>query len=110
MSSKPTSLPSPLPASDRARVYQPFKRVWTPRTPDSSYDSFAGLTPPLPIIQAPLLVETRLDPKTQEQVPVALGLGVTIHSAVYLATVVVSNRSDRVGIGVTIHSGTYTHP
>jgi len=96
----------------RARIYHPFKRVWTPRTPDSSYDSFAGLTPPFPIVQLSpnILGETQTDPKTGAQVPVFIGLGVTIANAVYLANIVVTQPLDRLGVGVTIHSGTYTHP
>jgi len=107
MSSGPT--PSPLPSANipKARVYQPFHHVWTPRTPDSSYDSFAGLTPPLPIVYPPPLTETQLDPKTQTQQPVFIGTGVTVTSAVYLANVVVAQPTDRVGTSVTIHSAIY---
>jgi len=80
-----------------ARIFQPFKRVWTPRTPDSSYDSLGIYPPPSPIVMTPLLNE-------------GLGTGVSLLSAAYYAATAIVNSTEVVGYGLSIVSITYTPP
>ena len=92
--------PVPPTPSQKARVFEPFAKVWTPRTPDSSYDSFGVLqpAPPMPpIVQAPLV---------SDQMSHAVGS----QGGTYAATTVSGNGNERAGVGIVLHSGTYTAP
>lgn len=81
----------------RARIFQAFKKVFTPRTPDSGYDSL-GVFPPLqPIVMTPLL-------KNQ------MGMGVILQDATYYAGVGACSATETIGSSVKLQSATYTAP
>jgi hypothetical protein len=78
----------------KTRVFQPFQKVWTPRTPDSGYDSM-GLPPPPPILNAPLLTE-------------AIGLAINFQTGQFERLNVQSSAAASSGFGITFQSGSYT--
>jgi hypothetical protein len=91
--------PIPPTPSQRAKVFEPFAKVWSPRTPDSSYDSF-GITQPSPsdpIVMAPLIAEQ-------------MGAAATLEVGNYVSSIVGGNGNEAAGIGITLESGTYTSP
>jgi hypothetical protein len=81
----------------KTRIFQPFQKVFTPRTPDSGYSSFGIYPPPEAIVLTPLLTE-------------ALGTGVFLQVGAYYAQTVSASASDSLGTGVFLHSGGYTAP
>lgn len=78
----------------KAKIFQPFQKVWTPRTPDSNYDSLGALPPP-PIVNAPLL---------KESLSSAIGLSTNL----YEARRVTGGGAETSGYGITLQSATYT--
>jgi hypothetical protein len=76
-------------------VFQPYQKVWTPRTPDSVYDSLG----PLPL--SPIVNVT---PPIQE----ALGLGTILEAGSYSPVINQCSSSEAAGYGVTLVGGTYT--
>jgi hypothetical protein len=78
----------------RIRVFEPFQRVYTPRTPDSSYDSF-GVGPLNPIVLAPLLTES-------------IGMLVELETATYSDSFVSSGVAEGTGMGVKIVAASYS--
>lgn len=81
----------------KARIFQGFKKVFTPRTPDSGYDSL-GVFPPLaPIVMTPLI-------------SAQMGTGVTLQSAIYYAGVAVCSATEIMGSSVKLQAATYTAP
>jgi hypothetical protein len=80
-----------------ARIFQNFKKVWTPRTPDSSYDSLGQVPAPQPIVMTPLL-------------SASIGTGVLLASAAYYAGVAACSATETVGTKVSLASATYTPP
>jgi hypothetical protein len=78
-------------------VFQPFQRVWTPRTPDSNYDSLGPPAPLKPIVFAPLLAA-------------GIGLGISLASGAYKVTKVLRGSVEGAGSRITFLSGTYTAP
>lgn len=80
-----------------ARIFQNFKKVWTPRTPDSGYDSLGQFPPPQRIVMTPLI-------------SAGAGTEVTLFSAIYYAGVAASSATETVGTKVTLASATYTPP
>jgi hypothetical protein len=80
----------------RTRIAQWFAKVWTPRTPDSSYDSFGGLIPVLPIVMTPVLSD-------------AMGTGCALENAIYgTEFIVVGYGETPLGSSCTLVSATYT--
>jgi hypothetical protein len=80
--------------SRKAKVFQPFQRVWTPRTPDSGYDSLGAPAPP-PIVNAPLISE-------------GIGSGVILQLGLYQTPLVARASSETAGAGIKLQGGTYT--
>lgn len=80
---------------DSARVFQPFAKVWTPRTPDSSYDSFGVYPPPPVIVIVPLITES-------------IGTSVILESASYWSQAVPAGSAESFGVSLSLHSATYT--
>jgi hypothetical protein len=78
----------------KVRIFQPFQKVWTPRTPDSGYDSM-GLPPPPPILNAPLISE-------------AIGMAAILQSGQFEQLSLASTGAAGAGFGITLQSGTYT--
>jgi hypothetical protein len=78
-------------------VFQPFQKVWTPRTPDSNYDSLGPPTA-LPIVN--------LKPPIQE----GLGTGAILESGVYGPIVKQSSPTEGAGYGVTLVGASYSPP
>jgi hypothetical protein len=78
----------------KARVFQPFQKIWTPRTPDSNYDSLGGPPPP-PVVGPPTLTES-------------IGTGVSFQLGIYEALHAARASAEATGVGVTLHSGSYT--
>jgi hypothetical protein len=80
-----------------ARIFQGFKKIFTPRTPDSGYDSL-GIFPPLqPIVMTPLI-------------SAQMGTGVILQTAIYYAGVAVTSATETVGTGVKLQAASYTAP
>lgn len=77
-----------------AKIFQPFQKVWTPRTPDSNYDSLGP--PPLPPITGPKLLTE------------GIGTGVTMPSGLFEMRRVPTAGTEGGGVGVKLQSGTYT--
>jgi hypothetical protein len=78
----------------RIRVFEQFQKTYTPRTPDSSYDSF-GLGPLNPIVLVPLLTES-------------LGSVLELQSASYNDASQSAGTTDSSGMGVKILSASYS--
>jgi hypothetical protein len=81
----------------KTRIFQPFQKVYTPRTPDSGYSSFGIYPPPSPIVLTPLLTES-------------MGSSVFLQAGAYYAQTVATNASDSLSTGVFLQSGGYTAP
>lgn len=100
----------------RVKIFEPFEKVWTPRTPDSGYSSL-GAAPPGPFVLTPLEADT-IDSglaMTQiyyylavvvEDVESILGSGTLFISGNYQAAV--GAGTEPAGSGVTFYQGTYT--
>jgi len=80
-----------------ARIAQPFVKVWTPRTPDSSYDSFGQIPAPPITVMIPLITES-------------IGTGLILEAAAYWAQSVPAASAEGAGTGLTLVSATYTPP
>jgi hypothetical protein len=76
-------------------VFQPPVKAWTPRTPDSNYDSLGSL--PLPHI-------VNLRPVFNE----GLGTGTVLESGFYGLIVAEFGPTEGTGYGVTLVGGSYT--
>lgn len=88
----------------RVRVFQPFQKVWTPRTPDTGYDSLGIYPPPSPIVMVPatttdanaaLLIET-------------INTTITLAPSSYFAATRITGAIEAVGCSTKFSSGTYT--
>jgi hypothetical protein len=79
----------------KARIFQPFQKVWSPRTPDSGYDSLGLTIPPSPIVLVPLISET-------------LNTSLILASGAYFAATALSGAAAAVGCSTRFKSGTYT--
>jgi hypothetical protein len=77
-------------------VFQPFQKVWTPRTPDSNYDSLGPL-PVQPIVNAPLIKE-------------GLGTSTILEIGVYGPIVNQRSPTEGTGYGVTLVGASYSPP
>jgi len=77
----------------RVKIFQPFQKVWTPRTPDSGYSSF-GPSPPNPIVLTPLKTET-------------LGHSLTLGSISYYVGVMFVSQQETLNDSVRFASGQY---
>jgi hypothetical protein len=80
----------------KAKIFQPFGKVWTPRTPDSNYDSLGSLPPP-EVINAPVI-------------KASLSSGVALGTNVYQPLRATGGGSESSGYGIKLQSATYTHP
>jgi hypothetical protein len=80
----------------KARIFEPFQKVWTPRTPDSNYDSLGAPLPP-PVVMVPLLVAS-------------IGTGVIFEQGFYVSPIQSRNASASSGVGLTLQSASYTKP
>jgi hypothetical protein len=76
------------------RIFHPFQKVWTPRTPDSGYDSL-GPPPPAAIIFPNLIIE-------------GIGSGTIFESGQYSTPIAKRGSGEATGYGIVLHSGTYT--
>ena len=72
-------------------VFQPFQKVWTPRTPDSNYDSL-GIAPLVPVVFAPLISE-------------GIGTGVTLEAGLYELAKMMRGAGEGTGYGISLLSG-----
>jgi hypothetical protein len=80
-----------------ARIFQNFRKVWTPRTPDSGYDSLGQVPAPMRIVMAPLI-------------SAQMGTGVILQSAIYYAGVAATSTTETVGTSVKLQAASYTAP
>jgi hypothetical protein len=80
-----------------ARIFQNFKKVWTPRTPDSGYDSLGQVPAPQRIVMTPLLSDRA-------------GTGVILASAIYYAGVAACSATETAGTKVILVTATYSPP
>jgi hypothetical protein len=78
----------------KAKIFQPFQKVWTPRTPDSNYDSLGSLPPP-PIVNAKLITESLSS---------AIGLGTSIYEPQRVS----GGGAEASGYGISLQSAVYT--
>lgn len=79
----------------RVKVFQPFQKVWTPRTPDSGYDSL-GVTPP-PNSIVPLALATEIINPT-----------LTLVGGTYSAATAITGAIGTLHFSTKFVSGTYT--
>jgi concanavalin A-like lectin/glucanase superfamily protein len=86
--------------SEEASIFQDFSRVWRPRTPDSSYDSFGVIidNPPLPRVVPSLALGE------------GLGTSETLESSSYLTGFTEGSGYEGAGCAVMLASGVYTPP
>lgn len=78
----------------RTNIFQPFQKVWTPRTPDSNYDSLGPL-PVQPIVNAPLITE-------------GLSEGIAMLQGVFETPFASGSSTEGTGYGITLQAASYT--
>jgi hypothetical protein len=89
----------------KTRIFQPFQKVFTPRTPDSSYTSFGIYPPPKPIVPTPNPGDAN-----QALLTESMGTGVFLQVGAYYAQTVSTSASDSLGTGMFLHLGGYIAP
>jgi hypothetical protein len=75
-------------------IFQPFQKVWTPRTPDSNYDSL-GSAPLKRIVFLPLIAE-------------GIGTRVVLQPGLYEPALLWRGAGEGSGYGIKLLSGSYT--
>lgn len=75
-------------------IFQPFQKVWTPRTPDSNYDSL-GVTPLVPLVYTPQIRE-------------GIGTGINMLPGLYEVAKLLRGAGEGTGYGIALLSGQYT--
>lgn len=78
----------------KAIVFHPFQKVWTPRTPDSNYDSL-GVMPLVPVVFLPLIAE-------------GIGTGIVLQPGLYEVAKLIRGSGEGAGCGIKLLSGSYT--
>lgn len=86
----------------KVRIFHPFQKVWTPRSPDSNYDSLGIVAQP-PIVNAFVTINNVQTVPSDE-----LGNGIGLGPSNYEALQVSGGGAESSGAGIKLQSATYT--
>lgn len=81
----------------RVRVFQPFQKIWSPRTPDTGYDSLGITPPPSPIVLPVPGLPTEV-----------INTTLAFSGGTYSAATAITGATETLDFSTKFVSGTYT--